>query len=54
MIFVYPVGIPLTYFVLLREHRHTLSDPEAMAREATEDFPTVGHVVFLTEAYKPK
>ena len=30
---VYPIGIPLLYFVLLRQHRDTISDQEALDRE---------------------
>ena len=54
MLFVYPVGIPLFYFVLLFMRRETLRDNAAMDRELTNDFPTVGHLVFLFEAYKPE
>jgi len=54
MLFIYPIGIPLTYFMLLRQHRYTLSDADAIAREAKEGFPTIGHLIFLVEAYKPK
>ena len=54
MIFVYPIGIPLSYYLLLRQHRYTLFDADAVAREAKEDFPTIGHLIFLVEAYKPR
>ena len=54
MIFVYPVGIPLMYFCLLHGNRHTLSDEDAMKAEAEMDYPTVGHILFLVEAYRPE
>ena len=54
MLFVYPIGIPLYYFVLLFMRRETLRDNAAMDRELAHDFPTVGHLVFLFQAYKPK
>lgn len=54
MILIFPVGIPLFYWIMLRQHKHVLSDEEAVKREATEDFPTIGHLTFLTEAYKSK
>ena len=52
MILIYPIGIPLGYYVLLRGHRDTLSDPEAMAREMAYHNPTTGHLEFLISAYK--
>jgi len=54
MILVYPIGIPLTYYLLLRQHRFTLSSAEAIAREQKEDYPTIGHLIFLVESYKPE
>jgi len=51
MFMVYPIGIPSMYYILLRQHKETLSDPKRMAVEATKDFPTIGHLTFLTEAY---
>lgn len=54
MLFVYPIGIPLIYMVVLLHKRHTLTDKVAMKREALTDFPTTGHVLFLTEQYKPE
>jgi len=54
MILIYPIGIPLFYWVMLRQHKHVLSDEEAVKREASEDYPTIGHVTFLTQAYKSK
>ena len=52
MILVYPIGIPLTYFVMLWQHRDTLSDPMAVDREETTGFPTIGHLQFLCSSYK--
>jgi len=54
MILVFPIGVPSTYVLLLWQQRATLSDPQAMDREMTHGYPTVGHVLFLTEAYKPQ
>ena len=54
MILIFPVGIPLFYWVVLRQHKHVLSDEQAIKREASEDFPTIGHLTFLTEAYSSK
>ena len=52
-IFIYPVGIPLLYATLLWGHRVTLSSSSAMQREYDYDYPTVGHLTFLVESYKP-
>ena len=52
MIIIYPIGIPLLYFVLLWEHRRVLSNEEKMKEEAEDHFPTTGHILFLVEAYK--
>jgi hypothetical protein len=54
MILIYPIGIPLFYWLMLRQHKHVLSDEEAVKREASEDFPTIGHLTFLTQAYSSK
>ena len=54
MIVIFPIGIPLFYWVVLWQHRHVLSDEEAVKREASKDFPTIGHLTFLTEAYSSK
>jgi hypothetical protein len=45
-------SIPLTYFVLLKRHREVISDPAAMEHEAATGNPTIGHLVFLIEAYQ--
>ena len=52
MVLIFPIGIPGFYWVLLRKHKLVLSDEMAIAREASEDFPTIGHLLFLTEAYR--
>lgn len=52
MVLIFPIGIPGFYWVLLRKHKVVLSDEMAIAREASEDFPTIGHLLFLTEAYR--
>ena len=42
MIFIYPIGTPLMYHLLLRKHRHTLSNPSAMDREDKHNNPKTG------------
>lgn len=54
MLFVYPIGIPLLYLVVVLHKRHTLGNAAAMNREALTGFPTTGHLLFLTEQYKPE
>jgi hypothetical protein len=54
MVLVYPVGIPLMYALLLFNNRKVLSDSAAMAAEEVEDFPRIGHALFLVEAYRPE
>jgi len=54
MILIYPVGIPSMYAVLLWQNREVLRDPEARENEAENDYPTIGHLVFLIESYKPE
>ena len=52
MILIYPVGIPLLYASLLFSHRKALTNSETMFREASNGYPTTGHLLFLTSAYK--
>ena len=52
MVLVYPVGIPMLYYTLLKGHKHTVSDQKAMDREHANGLPTVGHLIFLVESYK--
>jgi hypothetical protein len=52
MVLVYPIGIPSMYAVLLGSKRKVLGSSEAMDREASNDFPNVGHLRFLIDAYK--
>lgn len=54
MVFVYPIGIPLLYMAMAFQKRETLRDETAMNREALMGFPTTGHLMFLTEQYKPE
>eukprot|EP00614_Pseudopedinella_elastica_P022796 CAMPEP_0172644010 /NCGR_PEP_ID=MMETSP1068-20121228/238987_1 /TAXON_ID=35684 /ORGANISM="Pseudopedinella elastica, Strain CCMP716" /LENGTH=1130 /DNA_ID=CAMNT_0013458191 /DNA_START=782 /DNA_END=4171 /DNA_ORIENTATION=- len=54
MIFVYPIGIPLIWSVMLYRSRHILKDVRAMKREAMFGEPRVGHLSFLVESYLPK
>ena len=37
----------------MTKHRETLGDNEAMDREIANGYPTVGHLLFLVDAYKP-
>mmetsp|Transcript_57436 Transcript_57436/g.113194 ORF Transcript_57436/g.113194 Transcript_57436/m.113194 type:complete len:737 (-) Transcript_57436:21-2231(-) len=54
MIFVYPIGIPLSYATLIWHHRELLSDPEAMRHEIASGYPTVGHLKFLVQSYSAR
>ena len=38
---------------MMLKHRETLGDNEAMDREIAAGYPTVGHLSFLVDAYKP-
>lgn len=53
MIFIYPIGIPLMYAALVWQHKKTLISKPALIREEKNGFPTVGHIRFLFQAYKP-
>jgi hypothetical protein len=46
--------VPILYLTMMWGHRSTLTDQGAMDREASNMFPTVGHIVFLIGAYKPE
>ena len=46
-------GIPLLYASILLKHRETLGDNKAMDQEIAAGYPTVGHLSFLVDAYKP-
>jgi hypothetical protein len=50
MILIYPLGIPLMYWSLIIRHSSTLRDKEKLLVEAANEFPNVGHVLFLVEA----
>ena len=50
MIFVYPLGIPLMYGSLIIQHAPTLRNKQKLLIEAANEFPNVGHVLFLVEA----
>ena len=52
MTLIYPIGIPTTYASLLWKYRHTLCSVTNIQREEAEGFPTIGHVLFLTDAYR--
>jgi hypothetical protein len=54
MICVYPVGIPLLYLSLLLRHRDTLSDPGMIAIDEANGYASTGHLLFLTDPYKPE
>ena len=53
MILIYPVGIPLFYFVLLWQHRSILSDPAKVEEEEAGGNQHTGHLLFLTDPYLP-
>jgi hypothetical protein len=52
MVLIFPVGIPLIYASLLFSHREALTNSEIMFREASNGYPTTGHLLFLTSAYE--
>jgi len=54
MIIVYPIGIPLVYFMLLYSKHAILSNEEVMMIEAADGYPNFGYLKFLVDAYKPK
>jgi len=47
-------AVPSLYATMLWMDRETLRDQDAMDRELLNGFPSVGHIKFLVEAYKPK
>ena len=49
MILIYPVGIPLLYFVMVRRHRDILSDDAKIEEEQAKGSPTIGSVYFLVD-----
>jgi len=40
------------YFVLLKRHHKIISSPSAVKHEAEMGNPTIGHLLFLVEAFK--
>jgi hypothetical protein len=52
MILIYPVGVPLSYAILLWQHRNTLCNPIEMQMEKANGFPETRDVLFLVNAYK--
>jgi hypothetical protein len=44
------LGIPLMYWSLIIRHASTLRNKEKLLIEAANEFPNVGHVLFLVEA----
>mmetsp|Transcript_38085 Transcript_38085/g.85056 ORF Transcript_38085/g.85056 Transcript_38085/m.85056 type:complete len:411 (-) Transcript_38085:203-1435(-) len=54
MILVFPIGIPLIYWMMLWEMRETLTSPSSVDREMANGAPTIGHLSFLVDAYKPE
>ena len=47
MILVYPIGIPLMYFLMLRRHKDILSNQRKVNDEEKAGFPKIGHLLFL-------
>ena len=54
MILIYPIGIPVAYFVMLYQVRHIIGNKEELKKEKEMDYPRVQHVLFLFEMYKPE
>jgi len=56
MFFVYVVGVPVTYTVLLYRERERLNPPFSrdVAIEVRKGDPAIQHVKFLWEAYRPR
>jgi hypothetical protein len=54
MIIIYPIGIPFFYLILLRKQRAILSDPVKVEQEEADGSPNTGHLMFLTDPYKPE
>jgi len=52
MILVYPVGIPLMYYVMIYRQRRILSDEALVEAERANGSPTIGHLDFLVAPYK--
>ena len=50
-IFVYPIGIPALYTVVLLSHRSILR--KEIEDRTPQEQEAVAHLAFLTEAYKP-
>ena len=54
MLGVYPIGIPSMYYVLLTKHKEILQDRHAVEEEERRDYPTIGHLMFLVQSYRPE
>ena len=54
MIFVYPVGLPLLYASSIWEYRKGLRSAAVMERQASLNYPNVGHILFLFEGYSSR
>ena len=52
MIVIYPVGIPLLYYVMIYQHRRILSDEALVVAERGNGSPNIGHLDFLVAPYK--
>lgn len=48
-LFIYPMGIPLTYFVTVYRLRHLINQPD---RDNSD--PRISYCKFLFETYKPR
>ena len=49
MVIIYPVGIPSLFLVLVWVHRDVLTDPQKLEEEKEKGYPTIGHLLFLTQ-----
>ena len=51
-ILIYPIGIPLMYWIMVWQHHEILSDADAVTEEIRNGMPNISHVLFLVETYE--
>lgn len=54
MMCIYPVGLPLLYATFIWEYREGLRSSAVMERQASLNYPNVGHILFLFEGYSSR